>query len=587
MAPMLSLFRTAAVAALAAAALSACATTPALNGLRPSQAAATQDRDLGDASVYGLYLAGEAAIDRGSSHDAAFYFAKASALDPASDAIRTRAFTSALVAGEVDEAGRIAATMPDSKDAIGGLGRLTRAVDALAADHGKEAVDLLGLPLPSPHAAAGALLKPWAEAAVGDWTNAELSPTVGSNPVLVTVAALGRAEILEREGKFESAEEAFKLRSQAKNGLFILGYGGFLERRGRYGDAQAVYAKALADKPTDIAFANAKARAMAHKPAPPAPTLKEGAAEAMIAPAVLMMAQRQGDSGLGYLRLALRLDPGLDEAWVLVGDAMTAAGDPTAAQDAYDHVKPGSEQYAVARGDLALALQKAGDKDGALAMAKETVSSSPEDARSLTLYADLLSDDNRYDEAAATLNKAIGAVGESNAGRTLFYLRGASEERAGHWPEAEADLQRSLKLKPDEPEVMNYLGYAWVDRGEHLPEALALLEKAEALQPDSGAIVDSLGWARYRTHDYTSAIIDLERAIQLDPSDPEVNDHLGDVYWRVGRRLEAQYQWRRVLSLDPDPKMKAAVEIKLKNGLTPEQPVSVAATRPMPGPVRP
>jgi Flp pilus assembly protein TadD len=114
---------------------------------------------------------------------------------------------------------------------------------------------------------------------------------------------------------------------------------------------------------------------------------------------------------------------------------------------------------------------------------------------------------------------------------------------------------------------MNYLGYAWVDRDEHIPEALSLLEKAEAKQPDSGAIVDSLGWARYRTHDYADALLDLERAVQLDPADPEVNSHLGDVYWRVGRRLEARYQWRRVLTLAPDAKIRTSVEEKLKDGL--------------------
>jgi tetratricopeptide (TPR) repeat protein len=359
--------------------------------------------------------------------------------------------------------------------------------------------------------------------------------------------------------------------------LFVLGYGGFLERRGRYQDALAFYDKAIAAKPTDQAFLHARARAARHEPPPPLPTLKEGAAEALIAPAVLMLAQHQGDSGLGYLRLALRLDGNLDEAWVLVGDAMTNAGDAVSARDAYSHVKPGSDQYAVARGDLALALQKAGDKDGALALARETLKDAPTDPRILTLYADLLSEDEQYQDAATALTKAIDAVGDANAGWSLFYLRGASEERSGQWPAAEADLKRSLKLNPDEPEVMNYLGYAWVDRGEHLPEALTLLEKAEARQPDSGAIVDSLGWARYRTGDYASAIIDLERAIQLDPSDPDVNDHLGDVYWRVGRRLEAQYQWRRVLTLEPDPKTKAEVEAKLKDGLGPIEAVNAAS----------
>jgi len=573
-------FKIVLLGAVAAASLSACAASPALQGLRPTQTAEASppDRDLGDASVYGLYLAGEAAIDRGSSKDAAFYFAKASTLDPASDAIRGRAFTSALVAGEVSDAARIAADLPAGTDPVQGLGRITRAVEAMASDRGKEALVLLsGPPVPAPHAAAAGLLKPWAAAQVGDWKVAEtVAPAGDGNPVLGTVAALGRAEILEHEGKLADADIAFKAHATGKNGLFILGYGGFLERRGRFDEAAALYGKAIAAKPGDLTFDRAKQRALKHGAPPPLPSLQEGAAEALIAPAVLMMAQHQGDSGLGYLRLALRLDPALDEAWVLVGDEMTNAGDADSARDAYSHVKPGSEQYATARGDLVLALQKIGDKDGALALARDTMKTAPHDPRLMTLYADLLTEDDRYEDATQALNTAISTVGEDNAGWTLFYLRGASEERSGNWEAAEVDLKRSLKLNPDEPEVMNYLGYAWVDRNEHLPEALALLEKAEAKSPDSGAIVDSLGWARYRTHDYVSAIIDLERAIQLDPSDPEVNNHLGDVYWRVGRKLEAKFQWRRVLSLDPDPKIRADAEAKLKDGLGPEQAVNAA-----------
>jgi tetratricopeptide (TPR) repeat protein len=540
------------------------------------------ERDLGDASVYGLFLAGEAAIDRGSSRDAAFYFGRASALDPDVQSIRTRAFTSALVAGDVKGAARIADNIPAGTEPVQGLARLVRAVDALASDHPKEALALLSTPpIGAPHAAATALLTPWAAAEAGDWATAEKAPLAGGNPVLASVGALGQSELLERNGQFAAAEQGYKARTNGKNGLFVLGYGGFLERRGRYPEAIAFYDKAIAAKPGDPAFARARARASRRETPPPLPSLKEGAAEALIAPAVLMLAQHQGDSGLGYLRLALRLDDNLDEAWVLVGDAMTNAGDPDAAHEAYSHVKPGSDQYAVARGDLALALQKAGDKEGALALARETLAAAPHDPRSLTLYADLLSEDERFEEAIVALNKAIDAVGEADASWTLFYLRGAAEERSGHWTQAEIDLKRALKLDPDEPEVMNYLGYAWVDRGEHLPEAVSLLEKAEARQPDSGAIVDSLGWARYRTHDYVSAIIDLERAIQLDPSDPEVNGHLGDVYWRVGRKLEAQYQWRRVLSLDPDAKTRLAMEDRLKNGLGPDQAAIASSSSPV------
>jgi tetratricopeptide (TPR) repeat protein len=566
-----------------AAMLGACAAMPATEASQPVAPLADRTPDPGDTSVYGLYLAGEAAIDRGSSKDAALYFSRASAGDPASTAIRSRAFTSALVAGEIPSAARLANGLSEGSDPVQALARLTRAVEDMAQDRSQDALPLLTPTPGGAHAGAAALLKPWAAAQAGLWTEAEAVPDLGGNSVLTAVADLGQAEIFEREGKFPQAEAAFKAHANPKNGLFILGYGGFLERRGRAEDAWNLYDKALRAKPTDIAFARAKARAAAHGTPPPAVGVKEGAAEALIAPAVLMMAQRQGDSGLAYLRLSLRLDPTLDEAWVLVGDAMTAAGDADAAHEAYNHVKPGSEQYVTARGDLVLALQKAGDKAGALALASETMKTQPDNPRLLTLYADLLSDDERYSEATSALDKAIAAVGESEAGWTLFYLRGAAEERSGKWPAAEADLQHALKLQPDEPEVLNYLGYAWVDRGEHLPEALALLEKAESLSPDNGAIVDSLGWARYRTHDYRSAIIDLERAIQLDPSDPEVNDHLGDTYWRVGRRLEAQYQWRRVLSLEPDAKTRAAVEAKLKDGLEPEQAANRAT--PVTGPI--
>jgi Flp pilus assembly protein TadD len=140
------------------------------------------------------------------------------------------------------------------------------------------------------------------------------------------------------------------------------------------------------------------------------------------------------------------------------------------------------------------------------------------------------------------------------------------------WPEAEADLKAALALKPEEPELLNYLGYSWIDRGERLPEAMAMVEKAVAANPKSGAMIDSLGWAHYRLADYKKAVEFLEQAVELDAGDPEINNHLGDAYWRVGRRDEAQFQWRRVLTLDPDAKIKADAAGKLASGLGPKGP---------------
>jgi Flp pilus assembly protein TadD len=258
---------------------------------------------------------------------------------------------------------------------------------------------------------------------------------------------------------------------------------------------------------------------------------------------------------------------------VLVGDAMNAAGDVDSAKEAYGRVKPRSDQYIAAKSRLTLLAQQANDKEGALRQARDMLEAAPHDPRPLVLYADLLRDDGRYAEAVDALNRAVAEVGEADAGWSLFYERGVAEERAGDWPKAEADLQRALTLKPNDPQVLNYLGFAWADRGEHLKEALGMLQMAAALEPRSGAIVDSLGWARYRTRQYHDALRDLEQAVMLEPSDPEVNSHLGDVYWRLGRQLEARFQWQRVLTLDPDSKIKAAAEMKLAKGLEPDAPL--------------
>jgi tetratricopeptide (TPR) repeat protein len=566
--------------------LAGCATAPP-----PSLASAAPPADSGprgESSVFGLFLAGEAAIDRGSSKEGAYYFARASALDPASAALRSRAFTASLVAGDVHDAAGIGAGFADATDAVGALARLTRAVDAMAEGRDGEAFGLLsGPPFGSAHAAAAALIRPWAALGAGRGVGPDPSATALGNPVLASVAVLGRAERLESLGRFADAEALYKAHAGDRNGLFVLGYGAFLERRGRRADALQVYAKALASRPDDVAFAKAKERALRKEPPPTTPGVRQGAAEALLGPAVLMLAQHQGDSGLAYLRLALRLDPGLDEAWVLVGDAMSNAGDEDAAKAAYGRIKAGSPQFAAARSDLALALQRAGDKEGALTLVRETLKAEPDNLSLMSLYADLLTDDDRFDEAVGVLTKAIAAVGEAKAGWNLYFMRGAAEERSGRWDAAEADLKRALALNPSEPQVMNYLGYAWVDRGLHLPEALALLEKAEAKEPDSGAIVDSLGWARFRTHDYPSAIIDLERAVQLDPGDAEVNGHLGDVYWAVGRRLEAQYQWRRVLTLNPPEALRRHVEERLRVALATPKTEALVRTDGIAGAARP
>lgn len=572
---MSRLLTAASVLALAATTLAACVEGPAARaGLRPTQGVETAQ---GPRSSYGLFLAGQAAIGQGSSRDAAAYFGRASAQTPDVDDLRTRAFSAALLAGDLPRAAAVAPAAGEGTPAARSLGRLVQAVEQLTDNKGQAAERLLSGPEPivAPHQAAAVLLKPWAAFAAGDTASAVMRVDP-PGAQLDAFAALERAQLLERAGKLREADQVFRTELADKPGVFALAHGLFLERRGRRPEAVAIYDAALARSPRDVAFKTARARAAAGRPAPPLPTVREGAAQALIGPAAAMLASKEGELGLTYLRLALRLDPKLSQAWLLVGDAMTATGDKEAARDAYRKVLPTAAEYTTARGRLALLLQSDDDKAGALALARETARAAPDDPQALLILGELLRDGEQYAEAAVTFDRLI-ALGGADADWRLYYLRGASRERSGDWPGAQADLTQALKMKPDQPEVLNYLGYAWADRGEHLPQALAMLQKATELQPDSGAIVDSLGWARYRLRDYPAAVRDLERAVGLDAADPEVNLHLGDAYWRTGRRLEAQYQWRRVLTLQADARVKALAQARLTDG--PEAALASPAAR--------
>ena len=205
---------------------------------------------------------------------------------------------------------------------------------------------------------------------------------------------------------------------------------------------------------------------------------------------------------------------------------------------------------------------------------QQTLKTTPDDLPTEVVYAELLRDASRFDEAVAVLDRVIVRAGPKAADARLYYLRGANEERAGRWPAAESDLKRALKISPNDAEILNYLGFAWVDRGEHMKEALDMLQRAVAISPESGAIIDSLGWARYRLKEYPAAVKELERAAALEAADPEINDHLGDAYWRVGRKTEALYQWRLVLTLSPEDKLRSQVDVKIRDGL--DAPVSGA-----------
>ena len=546
-----------AVAALAA--LSACATPEA--PVRP--VAASGGGGAPDASVYGLYLAGQAALDSGDTRGATDLFGRAAAKLPDAGYLKDRVFTAALMAGDIPRAASLAPNGPDIDQGEKLLSVLTRSVEALSQGQNESAYQqIVHAGALGPGSAVVGLIKPWAAVAAGH-AEASIAMPALEDRLTRLVASIDQGMLMERSRRYAEAETTYKalLNDRAGLGLVAAAYGPFLERRGRRQEAIALYDQILQANPDDSEMLAARARAAAKAPPPPQKTVREGAAGAMMVLAAVELADKEQEIGLIYLRLTLRLDPGQSEAWLLVGDALNGLNDPAGARAAFAEVSPKSGHYVDARTRLAWGWQNE-DKDQALKIAQETVTQRPDSQDAKLTLADLMRADERFEESSKLLDQVIDHEG-ARAEWRLYYMRGIALERSDHWPEAERDLQKALNMRPESPEVLNYLGYSWVNRGIRIPEGLAMIQKALDAQPDEGAYVDSLGWAYYRLADYKKAVPLLERAATLDAGDAEINDHLGDAYWRAGRHDEARFQWRAVLTMKPPADIKARAETKL------------------------
>jgi Flp pilus assembly protein TadD len=575
---------TALAATLAGLMLTGCATIASAPGpvaAAPGQDTTAVSRSYLGASNYGLFLAGESAMQAGRSQDAADYFSRAvdgsGDLPPETQAlIRERAFTAAVMAGDVGQAAALApAPDPESLSGTQRLARLVRAVDALADNKGKDADTILNAPGKGAAYATGInLLKPWAAAAAGDSKRSTLAID-GPAPALTRVAGqFGRALLLERDKRYDEAEIDYKALTGGQfAALYVIPYGDYLQRRGRFDDAKALYKDALEHNPGSREFRRALTRASAARrpSAQPLLTLRQGAAQALTAAAEMSLIEKRFTDGQIYLRLSIRLDPQENEAWVFLGDILAQTDDHEAARAAYGKVPASSPDWVDARERIIASYQAEDDLDTAIKLAEDLVKAAPDDRDALVVEADLYRAVGRFPDAVRVLDKLI-AQDPAGTDWAIYYERGTALDRAGRWPEAELDLQKALALRPDQPDVLNYLGYSWVTRGERLQQAVGMLQKAYLAQPNSGEIADSLGWAYYNMGDFKQAVQRLERAVALEPVNAEINDHLGDAYWRAGRKTEAQYQWTRVLSLQPAAELKTAVERKLSTGLDPNPP---------------
>jgi tetratricopeptide (TPR) repeat protein len=306
---------------------------------------------------------------------------------------------------------------------------------------------------------------------------------------------------------------------------------------------------------------------------------KEGVAEVLYG--LGSAGSRQGDElpALVYLRLSLYLRPSSDLTAVTLGSLFEQLKQADQVIAAYQLVPAASPLKMSADIQIALELDSMGKNDEAMKRLHEIVAARPRDVEALSALAELQRSAKKYADAAATYDQAIAAVGIPQRDNwTLFYFRGICYERSKQWPKAEADFKKALEIYPDQPLVLNYLGYSWVDQGLNLDEAFKMLRRAVELRPDDGYIVDSLGWAHFKLGQYAEAAETLEKAISLKPADPVLNDHLGDAYWRVNRRIEAHFQWNHARDMGPDSEDLPVILKKIEAGL-PDATTNTAAPK--------
>jgi len=244
---------------------------------------------------------------------------------------------------------------------------------------------------------------------------------------------------------------------------------------------------------------------------------------------------------------------------------------------AFESIAPDAPFRALGVLRAALALDRMERTEEAERAFQEALRRSSDDIQAYVSYANMLRGRERFEEAAKVYSEAINRIGTpGKSDWSLFYFRGIAHERTKEWDKAEADFRKALELFPDQPLVLNYLGYSLVDMGRNLEEGLEMIRKAVELRPEDGFIVDSLGWAYYRLGRFDEAVAELERAVSLQPGDPVIQDHLGDAYWKTGRTLESQFQWRHARDFGAEDEELELILKKIAEGRLIEKDVDAA-----------
>lgn len=519
----------------------------------------------------GAYLAGNQANRDNNYDQAARYYAEALARDPSNPFLLQNALLAFIGKGEVDRAVAIAQKVADGQFGSQ-LADLVLVADAIRSEDFDRAAKVLddGSDRFSP--LLSGLLSGWISLGQGkmgeatDRFDSMTEPTAlrlfGQYHKALALAAVGDYETADR---ILTGDSAGSLRLNRGS---LIAHAQIMSQLGRAEEAVALLDDALRGT-SDQGVADLRDRIAAQGPVDYTfiTNARDGAAEVFLTLASVLSRENGDRLSIVYARLAEFLRPNA-EAILLTAEILQDQQQFDLATRNYARVKQDDPMFLNAELGRADALIEAGKREAAIEVLRGLTRSHGDVPRVHMSLGDALRGDERYGEAAEAYDVAVSMIPDPAPNHWfLFYARGISYERENQWDKAEADFRRALELNPDQPLVLNYLGYSMVELGINLDEAQQMIEKAVAARPNDGFITDSLGWVLYRLGKFEEAVGPMEKAVSLVSNDPIINDHLGDVYWKVGRKREARFQWRRALSFDPEEKDLQRIRRKLDVGL--------------------
>ncbi|MEH6391623.1 MAG: tetratricopeptide repeat protein [Sulfitobacter sp.] len=528
-------------------------------------------------SVSGAYLAGRYASMRSDFAEAARYYGEALAKEPNNVEFQESTVLAYLSLGDIDKALPLARVITSGEQSSQVAYLVTTAGMAQAEDYQgllDQNADTGGI---GPW--VDGLIKAWAYVGIGDMSAAiekfdELSTEAGMQGFVLYHKALALASV----GDFEGADAIFGSNMAGSAGQTrrgVIARVEILGQLGRKDQALSLLAASFGDS-MDPELETLMNALKGDEPVSfgQVPDAKAGIAEVFFTFASVLRNESAGDHYvLLYSRIARYLRPDHIDDLLLTADLLENIGQYDLAMQELQAVPADNPAYHAAELGRAAILRRSDKPEQAIEVLKQLTRSYGELPSVHSALGDALRAQDDFTGAIKAYGRALELTPKTNPQRwVLLYARGIAEERSGDGKAAESDFRAALEINPDQPQVLNFLGYSLVEQGRNLDEALNMIERAVAGSPNSGYIVDSLGWVLYRLGRYDEAVAQMERAAELVAVDAVVNDHLGDVYWAVGRKREAEFQWRRALSfVDPqdndseaDPKR---IRRKLEVGL--------------------